>query len=61
MNVSLPNGASGFYPAPTNHIDGDPTPYDQAVYMAELERHRSVFNAVRKIKDDDADEDRADF
>jgi hypothetical protein len=29
--------------------------------MAELERHRSVFNAVRKIKDDDADEDRADF
>jgi len=33
MNVSLPNGASGFYPAPTNHILGDPTPLDQAVYI----------------------------
>ena len=33
MNVSLPNGASGFYPAPINHILGDPTPLDQAVYI----------------------------
>ena len=33
MNVSLPNGASGFYPAPVNHILGDPTPLDQAVYI----------------------------
>jgi len=33
MNTRLPNGASGFYPAPTNHIQGDPTPLDQAVYI----------------------------
>ena len=33
MNVQLPNGAAGFYPAPTNHIDRDPTPLDQAVYL----------------------------
>jgi hypothetical protein len=33
MNVVMPNGASGFYPAPTNHIQGDPTPLDQAVYI----------------------------
>jgi hypothetical protein len=33
MNISLPNGASGFYPAPSNHILGDPTPLDQAVYI----------------------------
>ena len=33
MNIQLPNGASGFYPAPTNHIVGDPTPMDQAVYI----------------------------
>lgn len=33
MNIQLPNGASGFYPAPTNHIEGDPTPLDQAVYI----------------------------
>jgi hypothetical protein len=33
MNISLPNGASGFYPASSNHILGDPTPLDQAVYI----------------------------
>lgn len=33
MNIQLPNGAAGFYPAPTNHIVGDPTPLDQAVYI----------------------------
>ena len=33
MNVIMPNGASGFYPAPTNHIHEDPTPLDQAVYI----------------------------
>ena len=33
MNVQLPNNAAGFYPAPTNHIVGDPTPLDQAVYI----------------------------
>ena len=37
MNVSLPNGASGFYPAPTNHIQGDPTPLDQAVYIPSVQ------------------------
>jgi hypothetical protein len=33
MNVHFPNGASGHYPAPTNHIQGDPTPLDEAVYL----------------------------
>jgi len=33
INVQLPAGASGFYPAPTNHISGDITPRDQAVYI----------------------------
>lgn len=37
MNVSLPNGASGFYPAPVNHILGDPTPLDQAVYIPSVQ------------------------
>ena len=37
MNVSLPNGASGFYPAPSNHILGDPTPLDQAVYIPSVQ------------------------
>ena len=36
MNIQLPNGASGFYPAPTNHIVGDPTPMDQAVYIPSI-------------------------
>lgn len=36
MNIELPNGASGFYPAPTNHIVGDPTPMDQAVYIPSI-------------------------
>jgi hypothetical protein len=36
MNIQLPNGASGFYPAPTNHIVGDPTPLDQAVYIPSI-------------------------
>jgi hypothetical protein len=33
MNMHLPNGAAGFFPAPTNHIAGDPTPLDEAVYV----------------------------
>ena len=33
MNIHLPNGASGFFPAPANHIEGDPTPLDEAVYV----------------------------
>ena len=33
MNMHLPNGAAGFFPAPTNHIEGDPTPLDE---MADL-------------------------
>jgi hypothetical protein len=33
MKIHLPNGPSGFYPAPTNHIVDDLTPLDQAVYI----------------------------
>lgn len=33
MNVHLPNGAAGLFPAPKNHIEGDPTPLDEAVYV----------------------------
>lgn len=42
MNIELPNGASGFYPAPTNHISGDPTPLDQAVYIPSVSPHYAI-------------------
>ena len=33
MDFRLPNGVTGSFPAPTNHIADDPTPLDQAVYI----------------------------
>ena len=42
MNVQLPNGASGFYPAPENHIEGDPTPQDQAVYIPSVSPNYAI-------------------
>jgi hypothetical protein len=50
MNVHLPNTASGFYPAPTNHIPEDITPRDQAVYIPSVSPSYAIAAYRKKWK-----------